>query len=342
MSKPLSYHRRFSVAPMLDWTDRHYRYFARLLSQETLLYTEMVTTGAILFGKNRDRFLAYNEQEHPIALQLGGGNPEELAKCAAIATEYGYDEINLNVGCPSDRVQNNMIGACLMAHGDLVAECIAAMQASTDKVVTVKCRIGIDDQEPETILPEFINTIAATGCNSFTIHARKAWLQGLSPKENREVPPLDYDLVYRIKQQHPELEIAINGGIKTFDEIEQHLQYVDGVMVGREAYQNPYLLAEIDQKLFNSERPVISRHNAVEAMLPYIEQQLSQGCYLGQITRHMLGIFQGCPGGRKFRRHISENAHKSGAGLEVVQQALALVSEQAILDQAYQAQLENA
>lgn len=331
--------RRFSVAPMMDWTDRHYRYFARLLSQHALLYTEMVTTGAILYGKDRDRFLAYNDSEHPLALQLGGSNPEHLAECAGIATEYGYDEINLNVGCPSDRVQNNMIGACLMAHQERVAECITAMKEATHTPVTVKCRIGIDDQNPEEMLPEFIETIRDAGCQNFTIHARKAWLEGLSPKENREIPPLDYPLVYRMKEEYPELEIVINGGIKTFDEMHQHLAHVDGVMIGREAYQNPYLLAEVDQQLFGSDAPIISRHEAIQQMLPYIEKQLSQGCYLGHISRHLLGIFQGCAGGRKFRRHISENAYKSGAGPEVIEQALALVSEQALQDQAYRAAL---
>lgn len=328
-------HRRFSVAPMMDWTDRHYRYFARLLSKEALLYTEMVTTGAILFGKDPDRFLAYNKEEHPIALQLGGSNPEDLAKCSVKATEFGYDEINLNVGCPSDRVQNNMIGACLMGHADLVADCVSAMQAATEVEVTVKCRIGIDEQNPEETLPQFIETVAAAGCKSFTLHARKAWLEGLSPKQNREVPPLDYDLVYRMKQAYPELEIAINGGITTFDQMATHLEHVDGVMVGREAYQNPYLLAEVDQKIFGLDTPIISRHEALAKMLPYIEQQRSEGTYLGHITRHLLGIFQGCPGGRKFRRHISENAYKDSAGPEVLEQAMALVSEQAILDAAF-------
>lgn len=327
--------RRFSVAPMMDWTDRHYRYFARLMSKEALLYTEMVTTGAILYGKDRDRFLAYNDSENPLALQLGGSNPEHLAECSRLATEYGYDEINLNVGCPSDRVQNNMIGACLMAHKELVADCIEAMQGVTDKPVTVKCRIGIDNQEPAELLPDFLETIMARGCKSFTIHARKAWLEGLSPKENREIPPLDYNLVYQMKEQYPELEVVINGGIKSFSEMQEHLQYVDGVMIGREAYQNPYLLAEVDQRLFNSDRDIISRHDAVSMMLPYIESQLQNGCYLGHISRHMLGIFQGCAGGRKFRRYISENAYKAGAGPEVIEQALALVSEQAILDQQY-------
>ncbi|WP_028305167.1 tRNA dihydrouridine(20/20a) synthase DusA [Oceanospirillum maris] len=326
--------RRFSVAPMMEWTTPAFRYFARLLSKEALLYTEMVTTGAILFGKDPDRFLAYNDEEHPLALQLGGSDPEQLAKCSGIATDFGYDEINLNVGCPSDRVQNNLMGACLMAHKELVAECVSAMQAATAVEVTVKCRIGIDDQNPEETLPAFIETVAAAGCKSFTLHARKAWLKGLSPKENREVPPLDYDLVYRIKQAYPELEIVINGGISTFDQMNAHLEHVDGVMIGREAYQNPYLLAEVDQKIFGKSSPIISRHEALRQMLPYIEQELSKGCYLGHITRHLLGIFQACPGGRKFRRHISENAYKNGAGAEVLEQAMALVSEQAILEAA--------
>jgi len=226
------------------------------------------------------------------------------------------------------------MGACLMAHKELVAECVSAMQAATAVEVTVKCRIGIDDQNPEETLPAFIETVAAAGCKSFTLHARKAWLKGLSPKENREVPPLDYDLVYRIKQAYPELEIVINGGISTFDQMNTHLEHVDGVMIGREAYQNPYLLAEVDQKIFGKSSPIISRHEALRQMLPYIEQELSKGCYLGNITRHLLGIFQACPGGRKFRRYISENAYKNGAGVEVLEQAMALVSEQAILEAA--------
>lgn len=333
LEHPQNYaYQRFSVAPMLDWTDRHYRYFARILSKEALLYTEMVTTGAILFGNNTERFLGFNAQEHPVALQLGGGNPDELAKSTAIATEYGFDEINLNVGCPSDRVQNNMIGACLMAHPQLVADCVQAMQASTDKPVTVKCRIGIDEQDPYQVLPEFIETVAKTGCRSFTIHARKAWLKGLSPKENREIPPLDYDLVYQMKQRYPELNIVINGGITQLEAMHQHLTQVDGVMVGREAYQNPYILAQVDQQLFGRDTPMISRHEAVRLMLPYIEQQVSAGCYLNHISRHMLGIFQGCAGGRKFRRYLSENAHKPGSGPEVLEQALAVVSEQAIIE----------
>ncbi|MEC6799138.1 tRNA dihydrouridine(20/20a) synthase DusA [Photobacterium sp. S4TG1] len=315
---------RFSVAPMLDWTDRHCRYFHRLMSKEALLYTEMVTTGAIIHGKGD--FLAYNEEEHPLALQLGGSNPVDLARCAKLAADRGYDEINLNVGCPSDRVQNGMFGACLMGEAELVAQCVAAMREVADIPVTVKTRIGIDDQDSYEFLTHFIQTVSEKGgCDNFTIHARKAWLKGLSPKENREIPELDYPRVYQLKQDFPQLTMAINGGIKTFEEMEQHLKYMDGVMVGREAYQSPYLMAEVDQRLFGSHRPVMKRREVVEAMYPYIEQQLANGSYLGHITRHMLGLFQNMAGARQWRRYISENAHKPGAGIEVVQQALAKI-----------------
>ncbi|MEC6825126.1 MULTISPECIES: tRNA dihydrouridine(20/20a) synthase DusA [Photobacterium] len=315
---------RFSVAPMLDWTDRHCRYFHRLMSKEALLYTEMVTTGAIIHGKGD--FLAYNEEEHPLALQLGGSNPVDLARCAKLAADRGYDEINLNVGCPSDRVQNGMFGACLMGEAELVAQCVAAMREVADIPVTVKTRIGIDDQDSYEFLTHFIQTVSEKGgCDNFTIHARKAWLKGLSPKENREIPELDYPRVYQLKQDFPQLTMAINGGIKTFEEMEQHLKYMDGVMVGREAYQSPYLMAEVDQRLFGSNRPVMKRREVVEAMYPYIEQQLANGSYLGHITRHMLGLFQNMAGARQWRRYISENAHKPGAGIEVVQQALAKI-----------------
>ena len=315
---------RFSVAPMLDWTDRHCRYFHRLMSKEALLYTEMVTTGAIIHGKGD--FLAYNEEEHPLALQLGGSNPVDLARCAKLAADRGYDEINLNVGCPSDRVQNGMFGACLMGEAELVAQCVAAMREVADIPVTVKTRIGIDDQDSYEFLTHFIQTVSEKGgCDNFTIHARKAWLKGLSPKENREIPELDYPRVYQLKQDFPQLTMAINGGIKTFEEMEQHLKYMDGVMVGREAYQSPYLMAEVDQRLFGSNRPVMKRREVVEAMYPYIEQQLADGSYLGHITRHMLGLFQNMAGARQWRRYISENAHKPGAGIEVVQQALAKI-----------------
>ncbi|SDH84691.1 tRNA-U16,U17-dihydrouridine synthase [Vibrio xiamenensis] len=318
---------RFSVAPMLDWTDRHCRYFHRLLSQQTLLYTEMVTTGAIIHGKGD--FLAYNREEHPVALQLGGSNPQDLAHCAKLAQERGYDEVNLNVGCPSDRVQNGRFGACLMAEPELVAECVAEMKAVVDIPVTVKTRIGIDEQDSYEFLTQFVSTVAEKGgCEQFTIHARKAWLSGLSPKQNREIPPLDYPRAYQIKKDFPELVIAVNGGITTLEQAKLHLQHLDGVMVGREAYQNPYILAEVDQQLFGSDAPVKKRRQVVEEMYPYIEQQLSQGAYLGHITRHMLGLFQNMPGARQWRRYISENAHKPGSGIEVVQAALAKIPQE--------------
>ncbi|MDT8870034.1 tRNA dihydrouridine(20/20a) synthase DusA [Vibrio fluvialis] len=318
---------RLSVAPMLDWTDRHCRYFHRLLSSQTLLYTEMVTTGAIIHGKGD--FLAYNEEEHPVALQLGGSNPADLARCAKLAQERGYDEINLNVGCPSDRVQNGRFGACLMAEPDLVARCVSAMKEVVDIPVTVKTRIGIDDQDSYEFLTNFVTLVSEKGgCEQFTIHARKAWLSGLSPKENREIPPLDYPRAYQLKQDFPHLTIAVNGGVKTLAEAKEHLQHLDGVMIGREAYQSPYLLAEVDQQIFGLDTPVKKRSQVVQEMYPYIEQQLAQGSYLGHITRHMLGLFQNMPGARQWRRHISENAHKAGAGIEVVEQALAKIPYQ--------------
>ncbi|GLQ74441.1 tRNA dihydrouridine(20/20a) synthase DusA [Vibrio penaeicida] len=315
---------RFSVAPMLDWTDRHCRYFHRLMSDNALLYTEMVTTGAIIHGKGD--FLAYSEEEHPVALQLGGSNPADLATCAKLAQERGYDEINLNVGCPSDRVQNGRFGACLMGEPNLVAECVAAMREVVDVPVTVKTRIGIDDQDSYEFLTDFVSTVSEKGgCEQFTIHARKAWLSGLSPKENREIPPLDYPRAYQLKKDFSHLNIAVNGGIKTLDEAKEHLQYLDGVMIGREAYQSPYLLAFVDQELFGSEKPVKKRSDIVREMYPYIEKELSNGAYLGHMTRHMLGLFQSMPGARQWRRYISENAHKKGAGLEVVETALAKI-----------------
>ncbi|MCG3767642.1 tRNA dihydrouridine(20/20a) synthase DusA [Vibrio cincinnatiensis] len=318
---------RLSVAPMLDWTDRHCRYFHRLLSSQTLLYTEMVTTGAIIHGKGD--FLAYNEEEHPLALQLGGSNPTDLAHCAKLAQQRGYDEINLNVGCPSDRVQNGKFGACLMAEPQLVADCVAAMKAVVDIPVTVKTRIGIDDQDSYEFLTHFITLVSERGgCEQFTIHARKAWLSGLSPKENREIPPLDYPRAYQLKKDFPHLSIAINGGVKSLAEALEHLQHVDGVMIGREAYQSPYLLAEVDQQILGLDRPVKRRSQVVQEMYPYIEQQLSEGVYLGHITRHMLGLFQNMPGARQWRRYISENAHKPGSGVDVVEQALAKIPYQ--------------
>ncbi|GAB2637551.1 tRNA dihydrouridine(20/20a) synthase DusA [Vibrio panuliri] len=318
---------KFSIAPMLDWTDRHCRYFHRLLSSETQLYTEMVTTGAIIHGKGD--FLAYNEEEHPLVLQLGGSNPADLATCAKLAAERGYDEINLNVGCPSDRVQNGRFGACLMAEPLLVAECVAAMKEVVDIPVNVKTRIGIDDQDSYEFLTDFVSTVSEKGgCEQFTIHARKAWLSGLSPKENREIPPLDYPRAYQLKKDFSHLVIAVNGGVKTLEETKEHLLHLDGVMVGREAYQNPYILAEVDQQIFGLDKPVKKRTQVVEEMYPYIEAQLSKGVYLGHITRHMLGLFQNMPGARQWRRHISENAHKPGSGIEVVEAALAKIPKE--------------
>ncbi|MDC0612362.1 tRNA dihydrouridine(20/20a) synthase DusA [Vibrio sp.] len=318
---------RFSVAPMLDWTDRHCRYFHRLLSAQSLLYTEMVTTGAIIHG--RGDFLKYNESEHPVALQLGGSNPEDLAVCAKLAYERGYDEINLNVGCPSDRVQNGRFGACLMGEAKLVADCVSAMKNVVDIPVTVKTRIGIDDQDSYEFLADFIETVSEKGgCEQFTIHARKAWLNGLSPKENREIPPLDYPRVYQLKQDFPHLMMSMNGGIKSLEEAQEHLKFVDGVMVGREAYQNPYILAEVDQRVFGDMKPVKKRSEVVKAMYPYIEEQLTQGAFLGHISRHMIGLFQNMPGARQWRRYISENAHKQGAGIEVIEAALAKIPQE--------------
>ncbi|WP_446811958.1 tRNA dihydrouridine(20/20a) synthase DusA [Methylomonas sp. 2BW1-5-20] len=312
---------RFSIAPMLDWTDPHCRYFHRTLSQHALLYTEMVTTGAILHG-NRDRHLQFNAEEHPVALQLGGSNPADLAECSRIATAYGYDEINLNVGCPSDRVQNGRFGACLMAEPELVAECVTAMQQAVSIPVTVKSRIGIDDRDSYEELTRFISTVAAAGCETFIVHARKAWLSGLSPKQNRDIPPLRYDVVFQLKQDFPKLEIVINGGINSLEVSLDMLKKVDGVMLGREIYHNPYLLAEVDGLIFNDEHPIKSRKETVLALLPYIEQQLQQGVRLHCITRHMLGLFHGVDGARAWRRHLSENATRFGAGSQVVLDAL--------------------
>ena len=317
------YRGRFSVAPMLDWTTRHCRYFHRQFSQQALLYTEMVTTQAIIHAKYDH--LAFDLAEQPVALQLGGSDPAQLAHCAKLAEQRGYQEINLNVGCPSDRVQNGMFGACLMAKADLVAECVQQMQQAVQIPVTVKTRIGIDDLDSYEFLTDFVQKVADAGCQELIVHARKAWLSGLSPKENREIPPLDYERVYQLKRDFPQLLISINGGIKTIEQMQQHLQFVDGVMVGREAYQNPSLLGQIDRALFDPNAPIVSPRQAVEQMFPYIDQQLSQGVYLNHITRHMLGAFQNCKGARQWRRHLSENAHKAGAGLELVEQALAFV-----------------
>ena len=319
------YRGRFSVAPMLDWTTRHCRYFHRQFTQHTLLYTEMVTTGAIIHAKYDH--LDYDVAENPVALQLGGSNPEQLQYCAKKAEERGYQEINLNVGCPSDRVQNGMFGACLMGKADLVAQCVAQMQSAVSIPVTVKTRIGIDEFDSYEFLCDFVQKVHSAGCQEFIVHARKAWLSGLSPKENREIPPLNYERVYQLKKDFPHLLISINGGIKTIEEIQQHLNHVDGVMVGREAYQNPALLGYIDQALFDPTCAIVTPRQAVEKMFPYIEQQLSQGVYLNHIARHMLGAFQQCKGARQWRRYISENAHKTHAGVEVIEKALSFVEE---------------
>ncbi|MEI2265821.1 tRNA dihydrouridine(20/20a) synthase DusA [Erwinia sp. CGal63] len=317
---------RFSVAPMLDWTDRHCRYFHRQLTGQALLYTEMVTTGAIIHGKGD--YLAWNQAEQPVALQLGGSDPLALAQCAELAQARGYNEINLNVGCPSDRVQNGRFGACLMGEAALVADAVRAMRDRVSIPVTVKTRIGIDEQDSYEFLCDFIRQVSEQGgCEMFIIHARKAWLSGLSPKENREIPPLDYERVYQLKRDFPHLTMSINGGIKSLAEAKAHLQHVDGVMVGREAYQNPGMLAEVDRELFGSDRPAIDPVAVVRSMYPYIERELAQGTYLGHITRHMLGLFQGIPGARQWRRYLSENAHKAGANVETVEAALALVAD---------------
>ena len=307
---------------MLDWTDRYCRYFLRQISRRVALYTEMVTTGALLH-QDPARFLDYHPEEHPLALQLGGSDPGELAACARLAGEWGYDEVNLNVGCPSDRVQSGRFGACLMAEPGLVADCVRAMGEAVRVPVTVKHRIGIDDADSYAQLARFVEQVSAAGCSGFIVHARKAWLQGLSPKQNREIPPLRYELVHRLKEDFPEHEFIINGGIKTMHEIEHQLHHVDGVMIGREAYQNPWLLATADHRLFGTDTTEPSRRGVIERMRPFIEQQVAVGVPVHRITRHMLGLFQGQPGARAWRRHLSEHAHRPGSGAEILDQALA-------------------
>jgi tRNA-dihydrouridine synthase A len=316
---------RFCVAPMMEWTDRHCRYFLRLISRRAFLYTEMVTAEAVLYG-NRERVLGFSPEEHPVGLQLGGSDPEKLAKTAKIGADYGYDEINLNIGCPSDRVQSGRFGACLMEEPDLVADCIAAMDAAVDIPVTVKCRIGIDDQDTEESLDRFIDRVAEAGCNTFIVHARKAWLKGLSPKENRAVPPLDYGRVVRLKQRRPDLEIVLNGGIESFAGALEHLPQVDGVMLGRAAYADPYLLAEVDRVLFGSDATPPSRLEVLDRFTPYVERQLAEGARVNQMTRHILGLFHGRPLARAFRRHLAEHAHLDGAGLDVLAAARRIVA----------------
>lgn len=306
---------------MMDWTDRHCRYLLRQVTHRALLYTEMVTTGALLHG-NPEHLLAHHEAEHPVALQLGGSDPKELARCARIGADYGYDEINMNVGCPSDRVQSGRFGACLMAEPGLVADCVAAMTAAVSLPVTVKTRIGIDERDSYEELVHFIDCVREAGCRNFIIHARKAFLQGLSPKENRSVPPLRYDFAYRVKRQFPELVVTVNGGIENLQQAETHLLEVDGVMLGRAAYHNPYVLAEADSRIFGDSHPVPDRDDIVLGMIPYIERELKQGTLLKHITRHMLGLYLGMPGARHWRRHLSENAPRPGSGTEVVIEAM--------------------
>jgi len=314
-----------SVAPMMGWTDRHARYFLRLITKHTLLYTEMVTSGALLYG-DHTRFLHFHASEHPLALQLGGNEPRALAQCTSLAEQAGFDEVNLNVGCPSDRVKSGHFGACLMAQPELVADCVAAMQAQATIPVTVKCRVGIDEMESYQAFEHFIATVAAAGCEIFIVHARKAWLKGLSPKQNREIPPLKYDYVHRLKKERPELTIVINGGIKTIESIQQQLQYVDGVMIGREAYHNPYLLASVDKDIYQDETAVIkTREQIVLALCDYIDEELANGVALHSITRHILGLFQGCRGAKAWRRYLSENTHRADADSSVVRAALSKV-----------------
>lgn len=310
-----------AVAPMMDWTDRHCRYFLRTISPDAQLYTEMVTAAALKHG-DAERLLRFNDSEHPVALQLGGSDPWLMADAARLGAKAGYDEININVGCPSDRVQSGAFGACLMANPELVAQCFRAMQEVVDVPVTVKTRLGIDDQDSEAFFRRFVDEVAAAGCSTFVVHARKAILRGLSPKENRSVPPLDYPRVYRLKDDHPELQIVINGGVRTLAECQAHLRHVDGVMIGRQAYQQPWFLAELQQDLLGAWDADLRRADIVQRMLPYIERQLADGVALKHVTRHMFGLYAGQPGARAWRRHLSENAHRPGAGTDVLLQAL--------------------
>jgi tRNA-dihydrouridine synthase A len=314
---------RFSVAPMMEWTDRHCRFFHRLLTRRALIYTEMVTTGAVLRG-DRERLIGFDPAEHPVALQLGGSDSVALARCARIGADFGYDEINLNIGCPSERVQEGRFGACLMAEPELVGDCVAAMKAAVAIPVTVKCRIGIDDQDPEEALTAFTSTVVAAGADALIVHARKAWLSGLSPRENRDIPPLDYDIVFRLKAAYPKLPIVLNGGIASVEAAREHLQKLDGVMMGRAAYQEPWRLLQVDP-LFGGPAPFASAKEAARALLPYIERELSRGVRLHSITRHLHGLFQAVPGARAYRRHLATAAVKPGACAEVLTEALALV-----------------
>ena len=319
-------HSAVAIAPMMDWTDRHCRYFLRLLNRDVHLYTEMLTAAALVHGDGQ-RLLRFHPAEHPVALQLGGSDPAMMAAAAREGAKAGYDEININVGCPSDRVQSGQFGACLMANPGRVAECVRAMRAATDVPVTIKTRIGIDDKldqkDSYDFLRQFVETVADAGCTTFIVHARKAILEGLSPKDNRQVPPLNYERVYRLKREHPELAIVLNGGVTTTAQVLHHLEHVDGVMIGRQAYQDPWFLVQLGHAIGGGRRTAASRRAVVEEMLPYVEQELAAGAELKHITRHMLGLFKGQPGARAWRRHLSENAHRPGAGIEVIDRALA-------------------
>lgn len=328
MTQAMSAH-RLCIAPMMEWTDRHCRSFHRLLTRRARLYSEMVTTGALIHGP-RERLLAFDAGEHPVALQLGGSEPQDLVRCARMAEDAGYDEVNLNIGCPSPRVQKGAFGACLMREPELVGDCVAAMLAAVRIPVTVKCRIGVDDQDPEQSLFSFVQTVRRAGCTTFVVHARKAILKGLSPKDNRDVPPLNYELVYRLKRERPELMIVINGGIGNLDEAKTHLVHVDGVMLGRAAYQSPWILADADAVLFGDKARALSRHEVLRSFVPYIQRELANGAPLNAMTKHMLGLFNGLPGARAFRRHLSENATKPGAWLDVLHAALAMVPEETV------------
>ncbi|ODN69901.1 tRNA dihydrouridine(20/20a) synthase DusA [Methylobrevis pamukkalensis] len=330
---------RFAIAPMMDWTDRHCRAFHRHLTREALLYTEMVTTGAVLHG-DRERLLGFSDLEHPVALQLGGSEPGDLARSARIGADYGYGEINLNVGCPSDRVQSGRFGACLMQEPALVADCVAAMKAAVSVPVTVKCRIGVDEQDPEEALDRLADALVAAGVDALWVHARKAWLKGLSPRENRDVPPLDYDRVYRLKARLPDLFIGINGGIADLDAAEAHLAHVDGVMLGRAAYQSPFLLCAVDRRIYGTAEADVDPVDAVRALVPYIEAHMARGGRLRHVVRHMLGLFHGRPGARAWRRILTEGSVAEDAGIELLERALAAVTEPAVVGREVRAAAE--
>jgi tRNA-dihydrouridine synthase A len=320
--------RRFAIAPMMEWTDRHCRYFHRLLTRHARLYTEMITADAIIHGA-RERLLGFDLAEHPLALQLGGSDPKKLATAARIGADFGYDEINLNVGCPSDRVQDGRFGACLMREPALVGDCVTAMRAAVALPVTVKCRLGVDDQDGEGSLDRFADAVVAAGAAALIVHARKAWLTGLSPRENRDVPPLDHARVHRLKRRLSDFPLVINGGIHTLVEVEQHLRHVDGVMLGRAAYQDPGMLLAVDPMLFDTAAPARSSREAVEKLFPYIDEAIAHGARLADVTRHLLGLFRGVPGARAFRRHLATQATRPGAGMAVLREALAMVLDTA-------------